>query len=429
MGRRMKHTEIGDIPIDWKLQTFEETFRVLSNNTLSRENLNNRGGAVRNIHYGDILTKFPEILDCKGEDIPYLNDLSLITANTQLLQDGDIVIADTAEDETVGKTIEVQNLGNGKLVAGLHTIPCRVKKGDFAPGWLGYYMNSHIYHDQIIPFITGIKVSSISKTAIAETIILVPPVEEQGHIIETLMQIEKLIKKETEIIDKIKSFKAGCLTKMFPKEGETTPEMRYSEYTDDWEQRKFAELTDIRSASRVHKEEWQTSGVPFYRSSDVMAALNGTENERAFISKELYDKLSAVSGKLEKGDILVTGGGSVGKPYIVPNNEPLYTKDADLLWIKNNINLDPYFIYTFFFSTGFKDYLSSVSHVGTIAHYTITQLGETPITLPKISEQQQIGLFFKTLDNRITLHQRKCEKYTSIKSGLISMLIANNQTH
>ena len=175
-----------------------------------------------------------------------------------------------------------------------------------------------------------------------------------------------------------------------------------------WEQRKFSELTEIRSASRVHKDEWQSSGVPFYRSSDVMAALNGTENEKAFISEELYEKLSAVSGKLEKGDVLVTGGGSVGKPYIVPNNEPLYTKDADLLWIKNNENLDPYFVYTFFFSPTFTDYLNSVSHVGTIAHYTITQLGETPITLPCVSEQQKIGDYFRNLDFLITLHQREC---------------------
>lgn len=134
MVRELKHTEIGDIPVDWELQTFDETFRVISNNTLSRENLNNCGGAVRNIHYGDILTKFPEVLDCNEEEIPYINELSLLSSSTQLLQDGDIVVADTAEDETVGKVIEVQNLGDSKLVAGLHTIPCRVKKGDFAPG-------------------------------------------------------------------------------------------------------------------------------------------------------------------------------------------------------------------------------------------------------------------------------------------------------
>ena len=418
----MKHTDIGDIPADWKLQTFEETFRVLSNNTLSRENLNNKGGAVRNIHYGDILTKFPEVLNCNEEDIPYLNDLSLITANTQLLQDGDVVIADTAEDDTVGKTIEVQNLGNGKLVAGLHTIPCRVKKGDFAPGWLGYYMNSYIYHDQIIPFITGIKVSSISKTAIAETIILVPPVEEQERIVETLSQLDSLIKQETSVSEKLNNVKSSCLSKIFPKDDEKKPEMRFPEFTDTWEQRKFSELTEIRSASRVHKEEWKSSGVPFYRSSDVMAALNGTENEKAFISEELYEKLTAVSGKLEKGDVLVTGGGSVGKPYIVANNEPLYTKDADLLWIKNNEYLDPYFVYTFFFSQTFTDYLNSVSHVGTIAHYTITQLGETPITLPCVSEQQKIGDYFRNLDSLITLHQRKCDKYKSIKAGLIRKL-------
>ena len=103
MVRELKHTEIGDIPVDWELQTFEETFSILSNNTLSRENLNNRGGAVRNIHYGDILTRFSEVLDCKNEDIPYFNDISLLTSSAQLLRDGDIIIADTAEDETVGK--------------------------------------------------------------------------------------------------------------------------------------------------------------------------------------------------------------------------------------------------------------------------------------------------------------------------------------
>ena len=204
------------------------------------------------------------------------------------------------------------------------------------------------------------------------------------------------------------------------------PQIRFSGFTDTWEQRKFSELTEIRSASRVHKEEWQSSGVPFYRSSDVMAALNGTENEKAFISEELYEKLSAVSGKLEKGDILVTGGGSVGKPYIVPNNEPLYTKDADLLWVKNNEKLVPYFIYTFFFSPAFSDYLNSVSHVGTIAHYTITQLEETPITLPCVSEQQKIGDYFRNIDTLITLHQRKYDKLTKVKKAMLEKMFPKN---
>lgn len=422
MVRELKHTKIGDIPVDWELQTFDETFRVLSNNTLSRENLNNRGGAVRNIHYGDILTKFPEVLDCK-EEIPYVNDLSLLSSSTQLLQDGDIVIADTAEDETVGKVTEVQNLGDSKLVAGLHTIPCRVIKGDFAPGWLGYYMNSNLFHNQILPYITGIKVSSISKGAISETLILVPPFDEQEKIVQSLNEVQLLMTAETKVVNKMKFVKNGCLSKMFPKNDATVPEMRLPGFTGAWEQRKFGEITELKSASRVHKDEWTSNGVPFYRSSDVMAAINGTENEKAFISEELYEKLSKVSGKLEEGDILVTGGGSVGNPYIVTNNKPLYTKDADLLWIKNKGKFHPYFLYEFFFSPTFRNYLGSISHVGTIAHYTITQLSDTPICLPSFDEQKEVGEYFQSLDNLITLHQRKCDKYSSIKKGMMSDLL------
>ncbi|OKZ69288.1 MAG: hypothetical protein BHV87_14735, partial [Clostridiales bacterium 36_14] len=193
-----------------------------------------------------------------------------------------------------------------------------------------------------------------------------------------------------------------------------------------WEQRKFGNVTELKSASRVHKEEWTTSGVPFYRSSDVMAAINGTENEKAYISEALYEKLSSISGKLEAGDVLVTGGGSVGKPYIVPNNEPLYTKDADLLWIKNQGKFHPYFLYEFFFTPTFRSYLSSISHVGTIAHYTITQLSETPICLPSVGEQQKIGDYFYNIDHLITLHQRKCEETKKLKKYMLQKMFPQN---
>ena len=197
----------------------------------------------------------------------------------------------------------------------------------------------------------------------------------------------------------------------------------------DWEQRKLGEITELKSASRVHKDEWTSNGVPFYRSSDVMAAINGTENEKAFISEELYEKLSKVSGKLEEGDILVTGGGSVGNPYIVPDNKPLYTKDADLLWIKNKGKFHPYFLYEFFFSPTFRNYLGSISHVGTIAHYTITQLSETPICLPSFEEQKEVGEYFQSLDHLITLHQRKCEQTQKLKKYMLQKMFPQDKTN
>ena len=246
-----------------------------------------------------------------------------------------------------------------------------------------------------------------------------PSIPEQKKIAAYFENLDRLITLHQRKCDEMKTLKKYMLQKMFPQNGQKISEIRFEGFTDEWEQRKLREITELKSASRVHKDEWTSNGVPFYRSSDVMAAINGTENEKAFISEELYEKLSKVSGKLEEGDILVTGGGSVGNPYIVPDNKPLYTKDADLLWIKNKGKFHPYFLYEFFFSPTFRNYLGSISHVGTIAHYTITQLSDTPICLPSFEEQKEVGEYFQSLDHLITLHQRKCDELKSIKKFML----------
>ena len=252
--------------------------------------------------------------------------------------------------------------------------------------------------------------------------LMMPSIPEQHALADYFRKLDNLIILHQRKYDKLINVKKFMLQKMFPQSGSNVPEIRFAGFTDVWEQRKFGDITEIKSALRVHKEEWTNTGVPFYRSSDVMSAINGTTNTKAFISEELYEKLSSTSGKLEKGDVLVTGGGSVGNPYIVPNNEPLYTKDADLLWIKNNEKFDSYFVYEFFFSPVFRTYLESISHVGTIAHYTITQLADTPIALPSIEEQKQIGVCFKNLDNLITLHHSKLEKLKNIKKSMLEKM-------
>lgn len=417
MGRRMKHTDIGDIPADWKLQTFEETFRVLSNNTLSRENLNNKGGAVRNIHYGDILTKFPEVLNCNEEDIPYLNDLSLITANTQLLQDGDVVIADTAEDDTVGKTIEVQNLGNGKLVAGLHTIPCRVKKGDFAPGWLGYYMNSYIYHDQIIPFITGIKVSSISKTAIAETIILVPPVEEQERIVETLSQLDSLIKQETSVSEKLNNVKSSCLSKIFPKDDEKKPEMRFPEFTDAWEQRELSDEFERFIVPMRDKPKQFGGNLPWTRIEDIEGKYLNDSLSGQYVTDETVKQMNLKI--IPKDSLIVSSSATFGVVAVV--TQDLITNQTFIGLVPNdNETLD--YWYAFFYSNGARRYMKSESAGSTIFYIARESFEKMPIKIPLKSEMLKIGAYFDTIDHLITLHQRKCDKYKSIKAGLIRKL-------
>ena len=236
--------------------------------------------------------------------------------------------------------------------------------------------------------------------------IWMPSVEEQRLIGAHFDRLDNLITLHQRKYDQLAVLKKALLDKMFPRDGAFVPEIRFVGFTDPWEQRKLGDITSILSAARVHKEEWRTEGIPFYRSSDVMAAFNGTDNERVFISQELFEELSSRSGVPERGDVMVTGGGSVGTPYIVPDNKPLYTKDADLIWIKHCSELDPEFLYHFFVSPTFRSHIESISHVGTIAHYTIEQVKDTPIALPvSLVEQSQIGTLFASLDNLITLHR------------------------
>jgi type I restriction enzyme S subunit len=157
------------------------------------------------------------------------------------------------------------------------------------------------------------------------------------------------------------------------------PAIRFKGFSGEWAENYLGGLIDIRSAARVHKEQWTADGVPFFRTSDVVSIYKGKDNTKAYISHKVYQGLSDKIGKVTIGDLLITGGGSIGIPYLVPNNDPLYFKDADLLWLKSNQKFDGYFLYTFFFSAPFKKHIKSISHIGTIAHYTIEQAKATPI--------------------------------------------------
>ena len=167
----------------WEQRKFGEVFMSLQNNTLSRAELNDEFGAAQNIHYGDVLIKYDEILDVSKEPLSYIEKQSIADKfKTSYLQNGDVIIADTAEDETVGKCTEIEGLTDQKVISGLHTMPVRPNR-KFASGFLGFYLNSTAYHDQLKPLMQGIKVTSISKGAMQDTVVKFPlDLKEQEQI-------------------------------------------------------------------------------------------------------------------------------------------------------------------------------------------------------------------------------------------------------
>ena len=130
------------------------------------------------------------------------------------LQDGDIILADTAEDETVGKATEILNVDTATVISGLHTMACRPNY-KFAPMYLGYYINSPTYHNQLLPFMQGIKVTSIGRKNISETSISFPCLEEQQKIADFLATYDEAISCAKQELDKWKELKKGLLQQMF----------------------------------------------------------------------------------------------------------------------------------------------------------------------------------------------------------------------
>ena len=201
---------------DWEQRKFKDVFDGLQNNTFSRADLNYESGAVKNVHYGDVLIKFGDFIDVSKDELPFITDESQTTKyNSSFLQDGDIIIADTAEDSTVGKCSEIVGFQGVKLLSGLHTIPCRPKE-KYAPKFMGYYINSDAYHKQLIPLMQGIKVTSISKSALQETDMILPKsFEEQAQIGEYFSNIDHLITLHQRKVDNLKNLKKYMLQNMF----------------------------------------------------------------------------------------------------------------------------------------------------------------------------------------------------------------------
>ena len=178
----------------WEQRKFDEVFDcTVPNNTLSRAELSYDEGTVLNVHYGDVLIKYGSVLDVQKDDIPRIPHRCREDFNGALLKDGDVIIADTAEDETTGKACEIGNLQGSAIVSGLHTMVCR-PRNRMALGYLGYYLNSTAYHHQLLPLMQGIKVLSLSRSNIQKTSVSYPiAVKEQQLIAYYFSQLDNLI--------------------------------------------------------------------------------------------------------------------------------------------------------------------------------------------------------------------------------------------
>ena len=174
---------------------------------------------------------------------------------------------------------------------------------------------------------------------------------------------------------------------------------------NSWEQRKLGELMDVGSVKRIHQEDWVNEGIRFLRARDIVAIDNHEiipDEDKLYITKKKYDEYSSISGKVNIGDLLVTGVGTIGVPLLISTLKPVYFKDGNIIWFKNATRIDGQFLLMSFKAKTIQKHIKDAAGIGTVGTYTIDSGKKTPIYLPSQSEQIKIGRLFKNLDDLIT---------------------------
>ncbi len=286
-----KKTPIGILPNDWQLTRLSDIVEELTETagTSQYETVSISSG----VGFVNQAEKFGKELSGKQYEkyiVLHKGDFSYNKGNSNLYPQGCIYRLNDREAAAVPNVFE-----SFRIVKGCPEYYEQL----FVSGFLNhqlYRLINHGVRDDGLLNLTG--------RDFYNCILPVPPLREQEKIAEILKECDETIELYQRKEQQYRELKKTCMEKLFPRKGALIPEVRFPGFTTPWEQRKLGEITAILSASRVHKDEWRADGVPFFRSSDVMAAFNGTENEKAFISKELFERLSSVSGKPQEGDIL-----------------------------------------------------------------------------------------------------------------------------
>ena len=393
---------------EWVEDRLDERVEFFTGLTYSPRNVQNGAGTLvlrsSNVKNGEIVNADNVYVDSK-------------IVNSRNVEVGDIaVVVRNGSRSLIGKHAQIKtrmdNTVIGAFMTGIHSE---------RPAFTNALLDTPQFYKEIAKNL-GATINQITTGAFKGMMFCFPIPTEQTKIGTYFRELNRLIELHRRKHDKLVTLKKAMLQKMFPQPGTTTPEIRFKGFSEPWEEATLGDLIPITSAARVRKNEWTSSGIPFFRTSDVVSHYKGEDNVKAFISLDLYKKLSDKVGRIKRGDILITGGGSVGIPFLAQSDAPLYFKDADLLWLKVPASIDSTYLYTFFSSVFFRKYLESISHIGTIAHYTIEQAKKTPIGVPLQAEQQKIGTYFRTLDELISKHAIQLQKLKQIKSSCLEKM-------
>ena len=259
-----------------------------------------------------------------------------------------------------------------------------------------------------------------SGTALKEMYFSYPKdLEEQTKIGEILLRLDKIITLHQRKLDNLKLKKKALLQKLFPKNGERYPELRFPGFTDAWEQCKLSDLTQLITKGTTPKVKNIQNGVNFIKVENISD--DGVISINSYVSEEEHMNFLSRS-ILSNNDILFSIAGTLGRTAIVKSHLlPANTNQA-LAIIRLNKSVDVVYINTFLKSNAIKTYIRKNPTVGAQPNLSLGQVSDLEINIPSYNEQKKISNLFSKFDLMITLHQRKLDHLQLQKKALLQQM-------
>lgn len=419
----------------WENVPLGEVYTFKGNNSLSRDKLNYAAGTVKNIHYGDIHTKFSTHFDVTKEHVPFINNSEeAIVRAGNFCTEGDMIFADASEDlADIGKSIEIVRLDGELVVSGLHTILARRIGERVALGFGGHLFKSRWVRSQIQNEAQGSKVLAISPTRLRNLQLPLPHEKaEQQKIAACLNSMDDLIAAQAQKIDALKAHKKGLMQQLFPREGETQPRLRYPEFKDakKWTKEELGSKT-TKVGSGITPiggdKTYKKSGRPFVRSQNVGWG-RLLLDDVAFIDEETHS--SFIGTEIQVNDVLLNiTGASIGRSVV-----------ADVRIVGGNVNqhvciirpiadeLNHNYLNQFLLSPGGQEQIDSYQAGGNRQGLNFAQIRSLMIPMPSnIEEQQRVGDFLRNLDDLISAITQQLEILKAQKKGLMQQLFPSTE--
>lgn len=402
---------------EWQSNRLGNVYAFITTNSFSRDDLSYANGKVKNIHYGDIHTKFSTLFDITKENVPFIRDSIPLDKfkETNYCKEGDMIFADASEDlKDVGKSIEVVKLNNEKLLSGLHTLLGRQINSEFVSGFGGYLFLNDIVRKQIQRESQGAKVLGISATRLSNINIFYPKEKkEQQKIAACLSSLDEVITAENQKLTVLKEHKKGLLQNLFPQEGETLPKFRFKEFEDsgEWEETTLTEVADYENG-KAHEQDIADDGKFIVVNSK-------------FISQdgEVKKFTNTAFCPTTKGDVLmvlsdIPNGRAIAKCFLV-KQDSRYTVNQRICRITPRnlnskilyflLNRNPYFLA---FDDGVKQ-----------TNLRKEDVLNCPLLIPcDPKEQDKITYTLSSVDDLINAQNKKIEALQLHKKGLLQGL-------